>query len=235
MNKTSLLLVVIPLCLIGCRPADKSSDKPPDRTAVKEAIIVEADEPVPFGYKCMWFAIQTNEPKSVVAALGLTDVTPCGWKKGIAAAYNGEAFVSPPVKGWVLVASFALGTIADTQRGDRFTPLMNALAKEFPDVQYFGTHRVVEYHGWARAVNGKVVRKHAFLGENGATLWDEGAPTVEEKKLALPTKILQEQDVFALAGAWSIDPTTLDMIPFEKGVGFLGSFPQKLMPSGKRT
>ncbi len=191
---------------------------------------MEPDTPVPFGYKCAWLAIKTEDPQAVIEALGLQNVRESGWQKGVAAAYGGEVFVTPPLNGWVLAASISLPEITDKTRPDQLSPLVKSLGKRFPDVQYFGTHRVVEYHGWLRATDGEIVRRYAYLGECGETLSDEGQQTDEETKLGLiynDSKFPDEQDVIQLAGAWSIDPTTLDDIHREKSVGNLGSLPKK--------
>ncbi len=191
---------------------------------------MQSDSPVPFGYKCAWLAIKTEDSTAVVRALGLQNVRTSGWQKGVDSAYNGEVFVTPPVKGWVLAASVSLPEIADKSRPDQLSPLVKSLVKKLPDVQYFGTHRVVEYHGWLRATKGEIVRRYAFLGERGETLSDEGKRTDEETELGLifnDEKFPNEQHVMKLAGAWSVDPSRLDELKLEKSVGYLGSLPKK--------
>lgn len=191
---------------------------------------MEPDNPAFFAYKCAWLAIQTAEPQAVVSSLGLTGVRKCNWKMGIEAAYNGDVFVTPVTKGWVLVVSFSLLDMSDKKREDQLTPLIKVLGTKFADVQYFGTHRVVEYHGWLRAKKGQLVRRYAFLGERGETLCDEGKPTEEETKFGLvfnESKFPSEQDVMKVAGAWCVNPTNLDELKLGKGVGYVGSFPKK--------
>jgi hypothetical protein len=191
---------------------------------------VQADSPVPFGYKCAWLAIKTEDSQAVVGALGLQNLRKSGWQKGVDAAYRGEVFVTPPIRGWLLALSFSLPEIADKTRPDRLSPLVSGLLTKFPEVQYFGTHRVVEYHGWLRATKGEIVRRYAFLGDRGETLCDEGKRTDEETKLGLiynASKFPNEQQVMRLAGAWSIDPSSLDELKLEDSIGYLGSFPTK--------
>jgi len=191
---------------------------------------VEPDSPIPFGYKCAWLAIKTDDSQDVVQALGLLNVRKCGWQKGIEAAYNGEVFVSPPIKGWVLAVSFSLPEILDKTRPDQLSPLVKTLGKKFAEFQYFGTHRVVEYHGWLRATKGEIVRRYAYLGERGETLCDEGKRSDEETQLGLifnESRLPGEECVMQLAGAWSIDPTRLDELKLEKSVGYLGSLSKK--------
>jgi hypothetical protein len=226
---TSVSFGLLATVIASCQPTEQKPPPAPLPVPEKEPA-VQADSPVPFGYKCAWLAIKTEDSQAVVQALGLQDVRKSGWQEGIDAAYNGEFFVAPPIKGWVLAASLALPEIADKTRSDQLSPLVKALAKKFPDVQYFGTHRVVEYHGWLRATKGEIVRRYAFLGERGETLSNEGKRSEEETKLGLifnDEKFPTEQHVMELAGAWSVDPSSLDKLKLEKSIGYLGSLPKK--------
>jgi hypothetical protein len=188
---------------------------------------VEPDTPVPFGYKCAWLAIKTEDSKGVVQALRLRNVRKCGWQEGIDAAYNKGMFVTPPIMGWVLAVSRSLPEIPDKALPDQLSPLVKSLGEKFPDVQYFGTHRVVEYHGWLRATGGEITRCYAFLGETGKTLRNDGKRSEEETRLDLiynDSRFPDEHDVMRLAGAWSVDPSKLDELKLEKSLGYLGSF-----------
>jgi hypothetical protein len=60
-----------------------------------------------------------------------------------------------------------------------FCPLM----KRFDDVQFFGSHRVVDFVAWARALKGKPVRIFAWTGSEDAVLANVGEQTLEEAKL----------------------------------------------------
>lgn len=217
------VLGLVPAFLVSCKPSEQTL--PPPANPKKEAA-VEPDDPETFGYKCAWLAMKTDDSMAVVEALGLRNVRKCGWQKGIEAAYEGDVFVTPPIKGWVLAVSIAFPGIPEKARPDRLSPLVKALGKKFAEVQYFGTHRIVEYHGWLRATKGEIVRRYAFLGERGETLCDEGKRTIEETKLGLifnESTFPNEQHVMELAGAWSVDPTRLDEFKLGKSTGFLGA------------
>lgn len=184
---------------------------------------VKPDSPIPFGYKSSWLAIRTDSPDGVTTAMQLRGVLESNWRLGLEDAYGGGVFVTPNCKGWVLVVSSNLPELSPTKRDDRLTPLIKRLCKKFDDVQYFGTHRVVQYSGWLRAKDGKIVRRYGYVGDKGFTICDEGSPTVEEKKLRLAfdeTTHPTEDDVMKLAGAWSIDPTKLDRLKLGKGLGY---------------
>ena len=107
------------------------------------------------------------------------------------------------------------------------------------DAQYFCTHGDVELHIWARARKGRLVRGYGWLGQKGLALWDEGAPTKDERDLGFQffdggsitakpgrNKNVSRPDeacVMQLAYLWSIDPTTLDQHFKEPVMGLLGS------------
>lgn len=185
---------------------------------------------VAFGYQCGWLAIRGASPDRVIAALALDEVRPSGWPDGIAAAYEGGVFVSPPADGWVLVVSTALPDAGDDEHADEITPLVTALSRDLDaTVQYFGTHRVVEYHAWAWAERGALVRAYAYAGEQGVTALDVGPPTPAEQALELrlfderspeaaddaywerdDLRYPDEDLVLAIAAAWSLDPKILD-------------------------
>ncbi len=188
---------------------------------------VEADDPVPFGYKCCWIAVKSNDADAVVKAMGVVNAKKSTWKAGIAAAYQGQVFVTPAVKGWILVVSIALPEPRSKRDSDPTIPLLTRLGKQFPEVQYFGTHRVVEYHAWQRVVDGKFVRRFAYGGDRDETLFDEGM-TEEEKKAGLKfdeDKRPTEQTVMKIAGLWGVNPDALEELKLEKGVGYLGTLP----------
>jgi hypothetical protein len=221
---------------IGCGKEPQVSTTPNIRSNLEECSPMQPDVPISFGYKLLWLAVQTDDPKDVVIALHLTHVRESNWKAGVDAAYDRQVFVTPSIYGWVLAASFALPEIAE-DRND-VPALLTELGKTFADVQFFGTHRIVEYHAWARAIDGKVIRQYAYLGESGKTLRDEGDPTSEEKSLGLVydesaqafdvRNWPDEEDVMKLAGAWSVNPDTLDTISLPKSLGFVGNLPKHL-------
>jgi hypothetical protein len=92
------------------------------------------DKPTPFGYKISWLAVRSEDPRGLAEAIGLRKTTESGWSHGIEAAYRGEAFVSPPVRGWVLVVSSSLPVAGDGKSKDRCTSLLARLIKQFPEV-----------------------------------------------------------------------------------------------------
>ncbi|WP_371371930.1 hypothetical protein [Sporomusa aerivorans] len=148
-------------------------------------IAIDDIEPIEFGYKCSWLAIKTNDTQKVVESLKLKDVKESDWSNGITAAYrdNGEVYVTPQIGEWILIIGCSLPDSGDSRYPDKITPLLIKLSSEFPEVQYFATHRTIEYHAWAKAINGHIIRAYAYIGEQGVTIWNKGEQTKEEKEL----------------------------------------------------
>jgi hypothetical protein len=154
------------------------------------------DEPEPFGFKVSWFAVKASNPAAVLDALELADATPANWKSGLAAVYSRQkdgrwAFISPPISGWVFAVStswpYPVAIEAEYQTeyqhdiGRRFDLLFSRLMKKFDDVQFLGSHRVVDFVVWARALNGKPRR--IFAHADGEVLANFGEQAPEEVKL----------------------------------------------------
>ncbi len=148
------------------------------------------DKPRSFGYKVNWFALKTSDPAAVLDALELGEATPANWESGLAAVYGSDpwVFVSPPVDGWVLAvsSSFPYPTVETHHDiGEKFDVLFSHLMKRFDDVQFYGSHRVVDFVVWARALNGKPLRIFAYAGGGEGVLANVGEQTSEEAKLRL--------------------------------------------------
>ncbi|MCX5117876.1 hypothetical protein OG992_11845 [Micromonospora sp. NBC_00362] len=181
------------------------------------------DAALGFGYKIDWLATRDRDADAVAAALNLSRPTPATWRDAVTAAYDdqGQWLLTPPLDRWTLAASRDVPVPED----DRFTPWLAALSQLLGEVQYFGTHRVVEYHGWGRARGGVVERAFAYLGERGEVLFDVGERTLEEQALGVgavsdedepwddddeTSPWPDEETVLTLAGQWSTDPRTLE-------------------------
>jgi hypothetical protein len=198
------------------------------------------NKPVPFGYKCQWLAIKTEDTKAVADAVFLRNAQPATWQEGIQWAYGSKLFVSPPVDGWSLVVGNCLPDAGRPDgpdwQPDRCTPLIVHLSKRFGEVQYFGTHRIAEYHAWMKACAGRILRACAYLGEQGVTIWNRGGLTPEENKLGFTspressnagedtfTEIFPDEDfVMQIAGKWSINPQTLEGYGSNSTMGLVG-------------
>lgn len=172
----------------------------------------EPDFPVPFGYKCNWLCVKSDSPTDVIRKLGLKNFEPSNWDKGIEMAYNGYRFISPVLNGYVLVVNYGMALLTLAPE------LLDESAKKFPELQYFSTHRVSEYHAWVKYVDGEMVRGYGWCGCDGEVLLNKGALTPEEERLGFlnlitssaddPEKVQlpTEDHVLEIAAAWGIDP-----------------------------
>ena len=143
----------------------------------------DPDQPMPFGPRMAWLALDTADTEAAATALGLEGTRNVIWAEGIEAAHQASVFVTPPLGDWTLAVSTAL---FPPDRAEAFVkPLLERLSRQFGDAQYFCTHRDVELCVWARARNGRLVRGYGWLGQRSLTLWDEGGQTKEERDLGL--------------------------------------------------
>lgn len=165
------------------------------------------DKPVPFGYKTSWFCIGSNSPEKVIEALGLNDPVPSGWESGL----NAGIFVSPVLDGYVLVINYGDDIITENMEE------LDRIGKCFPEVQYFSSHRVVEYAAWVKYLNGDMVRGYCWCGSDGEIFLNEGEISEEETELGLDNllqstdddwdsaEFADEENVLEIAAAWGID------------------------------
>jgi hypothetical protein len=200
------------------------------------------DAPVSFGFKTTWWAVPCPKTDRVVAAIGLQNTQPANWHNGIKFAYDRFVFVTPPINDWTLIAGSSLPPISQNARDEVIEPLIE-LSKTFGAAFVFATHRVVDYHLWAKAAAGSLIRGYGYLGESGETFWDEGPMTPEERKLGFAffderspeaeddaywersdLDFADEKKVMDIAREWSISPCDLEHhSPKEQVLGVLGS------------
>jgi hypothetical protein len=203
----------------------------------REAAVTPAAGPTPppdlpraFGPRCVWLAVHGATTAAVARALALGDAAPSGWEAGVKAAYAGRVFVTPPLDGWVLAASVRLPDAGGgAQHPDEATPLLARLSAALGEVQYFGSYDEIGWLAWARFRDGKALRKFAVLGAQDAVLWNEGEPTAEERALGLAPGDrggdagLDDRSIFALARAWSVDPSALEARHLGPSLGMTGT------------
>jgi hypothetical protein len=180
------------------------------------------DPPEPFGYKIDWLAVRSDDPVAVAKSLGLKG-KPAKWGPGVAKAYDRtHVFVSPSVKGWVLV----VGGVISSYAAD-FEDTLKRLSHEFGQCQFFGNHRVSSYYAWAKAEKGKLVRFYAY---GDSEVYEVGPTTAEEIDLDIGESDdddywPDEDDVMNIAGKWSLNPQELDGQP-SAGQGLLAAKPK---------
>lgn len=206
--------ILAALILTGCSRSLPSTSKSMNYTVPP----LPKDKVQSFGYKCGWIAVQTTNMSLVIDTLRLREPRPCSWADGVGAGYSDKIFVTPPLRGYVLCASFSLQFPTGPQP-DEITPVLERLAQRFDDVQYFFTYRVVAAHAWMRFIGGKRVRAFAIC--DSEKLWDIGPRTEAESGLDL--KCPSEADVMKVAGQWGINPSELETMGLEVTQGIIGS------------
>ena len=130
----------------------KKAEKPAQTvTAVQPAQdSLMPDTPIPFGYKTGWLCIRCDDPDRAMDVLHGTNRRVCNWSVGLAkAGENGTVFVSPVLDGYVLVVG-----ILEPQPEQ-----LECWAAEFPELQYFGTHRRRKADAGRTGVGGRTVPK----------------------------------------------------------------------------
>ncbi|MBD3917212.1 hypothetical protein H8B09_00480 [Paenibacillus sp. PR3] len=193
------------------------------------------DQPQAFGYKTQWFAVKSTDTDSVVQALGFKDVHAANWSTGMAGAFGSDGdyyFVTPPVQGWTFIVNTGMPALGEKHEEDvrQAAPIKTiiSLSQTFGEAYYYGSHRIVSYYAWAKAMNGELVRAYGYLGESGEILADVGALTEEESQLHMQfgdpvtdedAKWPNEEDVIAIAAAWTVNPLTQQA---GLGTGYVG-------------
>jgi len=189
-----------------------------------------------FGYKSAWLAFRGSTQQQVATALGLAAATAQDWQTAIRATYadNPAVAVTPPFHGsdgnWILATSVALLLTE---------PDVVALSKKVgTEVQYFETERISETHGWAKAVNGRLIRSFQWSGDSGEILKWVGRPDSTEQGFGLPDVAIatqatsdavfdaniDEETVMTLAGRWSVNPQAIEGTP-SHGDPLVGTMP----------
>ena len=189
-------------------------------------ILSEQDKPIDFGYKIVWIAIKTDNKSELSKILGLKNVKPSNWTSGIENAYDNGVFITPQIGDWTLAVGMGLPLGDNKESIEKLEKVLNELSSEFGEAQFFGTHRVVEYHNWMKSVNGKMERIYSYVGESMENIKVFGNPTETEKELKLFNSLSEEAKsdeyfdredldyadeelVMKIAENWSINPTKL--------------------------
>lgn len=174
------------------------------------------------GATTRWLAIASRNVALVQSTLGLHRTTPCSWEEGLHAAQEDRLFISPPVRGWILVMGCILPDPSEDV--DKCFRLVQWLSRKFGRVQFFSANRAIHHHAWVLAERGSMVRAYAWGGE---TLWNQGKKTKEETDLGMTcldytqsmpefdfsqssSNALNTEKLPLLAARWSIDPHAID-------------------------
>lgn len=191
-------------------------------------------QPALFHPPARWLAIKSANPRAVQAALGLHNPMPCSWEEGLSATHEQRLFISPPVRGWILVMGPNLPDPGEDV--DKCYRFVMDLSRKLGHVQFFSVNRAVNHHAWVLAEAGAIHRAYAWAGR---TLWNQGRKTRAEFDLGLkcfdygegedrvefgrvdPT-VANTERLPLLAARWSVDPTSIDARMLRENQGIAG-------------
>jgi len=197
-------------------------------------------QPIPlyvFGQPRRWMAFHTRNMGVVRNALGVTNAEVCSWEQGLTKATERNLFITPPIRGWVLVFGHYLPNPSDDI--DAFYAFMRSVSAEVGEVQFFCLDAVVQEHAWVRLIDGNVVRSYVWAE---GPLWNEGPTSSAELSLRMHcfdygfkpeepenfNEALQEMlehnvsNLHALAARWSLDPLRVEPKDFASEFGLTG-------------
>lgn len=183
-----------------------------------------------------WLAVRSTRTEEVQAALHLANPIPCPLADGLTSAAELELFVSPPIRGWILVTGSEVPDPADDV--DACFVWLRGLSQQLGEIQYFAADRALGHHAWARLLSGDVFRAYAWVDE---TLWTQGELTRAELDLGMNCPgygeppaadgarpddgcLANAEKVAALAARWSLDPASLDLGRHWPRPGIAGQF-----------
>lgn len=189
-----------------------------------------------------WLAIKCSTLDRVQAALGVHNPTPCPLSEGFSRLSDRKLFISPAIKGWILVVGNSLPDPADDI--DKLYRFLMRIADDLGSVQFFCADRVLNHHAWVRIENNRVYRAYAWAGE---TLWNQGDATAAERALDLKcfsygeaplpfpftgrdSLITNTDKVIQLAARWSVDPLAVNNQALQADLGITGDLSRR---SGK--
>lgn len=188
---------------------------------------IQTDSVTDFGYKMVWIAVKTSQKNRLAEIINLKRIRNVNWEVGIETAYDDGIFITPQIGEWTLIVGTGLPNKGDTKENIvELENLLNALSAEFGEAQFFGTHRVVEFHNWMKSTNGKMERIYSYVGESMESIKVFGVPTKAEEGLELFNSLSEdakndtyferedltyadEMLVMDIAEKWSINPTKL--------------------------
>jgi hypothetical protein len=187
-----------------------------------------------------WIAVKCANIQKVQAAVGLHNPKPCPLSEGFSRLSERQLFISPPVRGWILVVGNSLPDPAEDV--DKLYHFLMKIAHELGSVQFFSANRVLNHHAWVRIENNRIYRAYAWAGE---TLWNQGDLTAAERDLELKcyeygdtplpfpfsardTHLANTDKVLQLAGRWSVDPMVVNNQTPRAALGIAGDLSRRV-------
>jgi hypothetical protein len=175
-----------------------------------------------FGGKIAWLAVPAKDTSIVVQALKLQNPIELeDFYSGLEKVEDdyGQVLLTPPIDGWVLVVGWwAAGWRKEPARDEvvnkRLLDTVKGVSAILGECQTFGCHRVNSYANWTWAKEGKLIRAfHYSASSQPELIADFGERTSAEKDFDWDSLgeewFPEDEDVWNVAGNWSIDPSLL--------------------------
>lgn len=209
------------------------------RIAAERAHLQDHHAPFLFDRPNRWVAVKCSNIQKVQAALGLNNATMCPLSEGFSRLHERKLFISPPIKGWILMVGSALPDTADDV--DKVYHFLMKLANQLGSVQYFSGNRVLNHHAWVRIENNRIYRAYAWAGE---TLWNQGDRTAAEREVGMKcfnygdaplpfpftardSNVSNTDKILQLAARWSLDPMAVNSASVRAGFGIAGELSRR--------
>ncbi|WP_300020659.1 hypothetical protein [uncultured Maribacter sp.] len=226
--KVLIIIGVVLLILVSVWYAKKTGANSEFHSKNKILVVSDTiDNAVDFGYKMVWIAVKTNQKNRLAEIINLRNFKEANWESGIETAYDDGVYITPQIGEWTLIVGTGIPNKGDSQENIlELANLVNTLSAEFGEAQFFGTHRVVEFHCWMKSKNGKMERIYSYVGESMESIKVFGDPTEAEDGLNLFNSLSKDAEneeyferedltyadeilVMEIAEKWSVNPTKL--------------------------
>ncbi len=202
---------------------ERSEKKKEERLREKYKKIYERDPslPINFGYNNSWIVVKSNKAEQVSAFLDINLQQTCNWIEGKIKAREGDVFITPAIKGWVMINSFSLHGLKKNET-TLTSSLLEQLSQRFREAHFYANWSSSSYAEWAKYEHGKVIRLYQIADSQG---FEYGEPTEEEKQWKLikpsgmPELSDEEYDTYTypsfdemaiILESWSLNPMTIE-------------------------
>ena len=179
--------------------------------------------PINFGHKNHWLAVKAKEADQVCDYLGTSLAQTCNWIEGSIKAREGDVFITPSIKDWVLISSFSFSGLQKNQT-TLTSILLEKLSLKFEEAHFYANRSSSSYAEWAKYEHGQLIRHYQIADFQGQEF---GEPTEVEKQWKLidphgmPEMSDEEHDTYTypsftemaiLLDSWSFNPMTIETL-----------------------
>ncbi len=239
-----VVLILLPLLIYYLIKRKKTPKKVELNKSYSDKEMLVQDNPISFGYKCIWLTVKTSDKEKLFNTLGLKKMKFCNWQLGINQAYEeGRVYITPSIGEWTIAVGWGLAMFDAKDEKDEienYKKLINKVSAVFDEAQLYVSYRVSDYYLWAISKNGELKRMYGYIGGGGINLVIEGELSEIEKKYNFVNTFSEEAKndsyferedidfpdediVMEIAGAWGINPGELEeRTDIKKELGIIG-------------